>query len=250
MPNNLNRNYKGHELFIASMQDQFNLVHLRKKSIVTSFLSLSQQEIIRQICPDILHYSFYGGFENAIRKVCCIQIDDCDTDYEVCCLSSKIDSRFKDINHRDILGSLMSLGIERNQIGDLVIDQGYVYIFCKTKISEYIINYCTFIKKVPVSLNRIDSCELHVQMFKEIHINCASLRLDAIVAQLAHCSRKEAMNKIQRKSVKLNDIELEQNRQLCLNDIVMIHRIGKFIYKGIVSKTKKDRMILKFDQFI
>ena len=135
-------------------------------------------------------------------------------------------------------------------MGDLVIDQGYVYIFCKTKISEYIINYCTFIKKVPVSLNRIDSCELHVQMFKEIHINCASLRLDAIVAQLAHCSRKEAMNKIQRKSVKLNDIELEQNRQLCLNDIVSIHRIGKFIYKGIVSKTKKDRMILKFDQFI
>ena len=67
---------------------------------------------------------------------------------------------------------------------------------------------------------------------------------------LKKVTEKEEMNKIQRHSVKLNDIELEQNRQLCLNDIVSIHRIGKFIYKGIVSKTKKDRMILKFDQFI
>lgn len=248
MPNNFN--YKGHELFVAYIKDQFHLVHVKARPIVTSFLSLTQQEIIKQMIPSTLHYQFIGGFENAIRKVCILYEVEDEFLNPIICLCSKIDSRFRKISHRDILGTLMSLGLERDQIGDLVIYQDHLYIFCMPSIADYIKQSCTMIARNPVFLEEIENVDLPVVCFEKIQINCASTRLDAIVANLSHCSRKEAMNKIHHGLVKLNDVQLEENCQLCLNDIVSIHRSGKYIYRGIQATTKKNRLILQFDQFI
>ncbi|MDD7281808.1 MAG: YlmH/Sll1252 family protein [Erysipelotrichaceae bacterium] len=250
MPNSFYNKFKGHELFIASMQDQFDLVHYRAKPIVTSFLTINEQEIVKTICPGNLSVSFFGGYENAIRQVCCISEYDEEFDYDICCLMTRYNSNYNSISHHDVLGALMNLGIDRNQIGDFVIEQDRVYIFCTKNISEFIIMQCNTIARTKVKFDYTENIPLNIQNFKELHINCASNRLDAIVAQLARCSRKEALNKIHHKDVKLNDFELEENCQLCLNDVVSIHRVGKFIYRGVVSTTKKDRYILKFDQFI
>ena len=77
-----------------------------------------------------------------------------------------------------------------------------------------------------------------------------SLRLDSVVSQLAHCSRSKAKEMLKAQYVKVNDIVLDENTQLCDNDFVSIRKVGRFQYKGIDAKTKKDRLVLRFEQYI
>ena len=73
--------------------------------------------------------------------------------------------------------------------------------------------------------------------------------MDAIVAQLAHCSRTKASKLIASGLVKLNDVVLEENVQLCDNDYVSIRRVGRFQFNGILAISKKNRLILGFLKF-
>ena len=73
--------------------------------------------------------------------------------------------------------------------------------------------------------------------------------MDSIVASLANVSRSKAMKMIDQGNVKLNDVILEDNEQLCHNDYVSIRGIGRFQCLGVLSKTKKDRWILSFEKY-
>lgn len=67
---------------------------------------------------------------------------------------------------------------------------------------------------------------------------------------IAHCSRSKAKEMLKAQYVKVNDIVLDENTQLCDNDFVSIRKVGRFQYKGIDAKTKKDRLVLRFEQYI
>ncbi len=245
-----NFNFKGHELFIASMKDQFKLVQHRSRPVMTSFLTLSQQDILMKMKPNSIQIVLDGGFENAIRKVAFISEEGWTPQFDFVCLVSQYDTRFKTLSHRDILGALMHLGVERDQLGDFVVEDHKLYVFCKRNIAQYIIDSCTLISRTPVSFEIQESVSLHAQMMEEMQIIVSSLRVDAIVAQLAHVSRQDATQKIRQGFIKVNDIELEENRQLCFNDVVSIRRVGKFQFKEIINTTKKNRLICKFEKFI
>ena len=217
---------------------------------MTSFLTLSEQEILMRIKPKDVSVQLFGGFDEAIRKIAYISDIGWDPIFDLVCLVSAYDSRFRTLSHRDILGTLMSLGIDRNQLGDFAIQDNHLYVFCKRKIAQYIMDSISMIGKCPVSFELQESVDIHVKMLEEMQINCASTRLDAVVAQLAHCSRNDAMSKIHQGQVKLNDVELEENRQLCFNDVVSIRKVGKFVFKEVAKTTKKNRLILKFEKFI
>ncbi len=78
---------------------------------------------------------------------------------------------------------------------------------------------------------------------KKEFILCAAVYvLDSVVAQLSHCSRSETLKKIHAGFVKVNDVVLEQNLQLCNNDFVSIRKTGRFQFKEVVSTTKKGRL--------
>lgn len=49
--------------------------------------------------------------------------------------------------------------------------------------------------------------------------------------------------------MKVNDVVLEENKQLCNNDFVSIRRVGRFQFKEIISKTRKERLVLRFVKF-
>lgn len=246
----MNFDYKGHELFISQIQDQIRLCNFRYKRVMTSFLTPVEQEIVKQITPNSLCCSMYGGHEDAQRKVACFSQYEDDYDYEIAILRTKLDSRFKEIGHKDCLGALMKLGIEREMLGDLIVEEDQIVIFCKTTMAEYICNECTRIASCNVDFEKVDSIVITKPLTEEILIHSPSLRLDAVISSLAHVSRSDATQLIRKGFVKLNDVVLEQNRQLCNNDFVSIRRCGRFQFKDIKSTTKKGRLILRFDKFI
>lgn len=246
----MNFNYSGHELFISQIQDQIRLSELRYSQVVTSFLTPVEQEIINQIVSKNIFVSMYGGHIHAQRKVAVFSPFESKCDYEISILSSKFDSRFKSITHRDVLGVLMNLGIEREVLGDLIVEEDRIVIFCKEYMSDYIIDNCTKISSCSISFKRLDQVEINTPLYEEIFINSSSLRIDAVVSSLANVSRSDAQALIKRGYVKLNDVVLETHKQLCNNDFVSIRRCGRFKFVDIKSTTKKNRLVLRFEKFI
>lgn len=217
---------------------------------MTYFLSISEQSILQSMVPKNICLVFDGGYDQAQRKIACFIPEGYEGFSDCVCLHATYNSKFKTLTHSDLLGCLMHSGIERSVIGDLIVQKEDLYIFCKERISKYIIDNCKQIGKCTVHFEECLDYIITENNKKEIHIMCSSLRLDSVVAQLSHCSRSEALKKIHAGFVKVNDVVLEQNLQLCNNDFVSIRKTGRFQFKEVVSTTKKGRLVLNFDQYI
>lgn len=242
--------YKGHEPFTKKIQGQIKLCQIRNQSVQTSFLSGVEILILKRMIPNSMYLTLEGGYKDALRKVALISSYEIEEVPEISTLVSDYDPRFQDLEHRHVLGALMNLGIDRDQVGDILVEEKRIVVFCTTTMKDYIIQSCTRIGHCPIEFKETKEV-LHLQNHdQEIKVNCASLRMDVLVSSLAHCSRKEALHKIHQGSVKLNEVILEENDQLCNNDFVSIRRIGKFQFLGIESTTKKNRYILRFKQFL
>lgn len=240
----------GHEVFISQMKDQIRIFQKQNRPIMTYFLSISEQSILQSMVPKNICLVFDGGYDQAQRKIACFIPEGYEGFSDCVCLHATYNSKFKTLTHSDLLGCLMHSGIERSVIGDLIVQKEDLYIFCKEKISKYIIDNCKQIGKCTVHFEECLDYIITENNKKEIHIMCSSLRLDSVVARLSHCSRSEALKKIHAGFVKVNDVVLEQNLQLCNNDFVSIRKTGRFQFKEVVSTTKKGRLVLNFDQYI
>ncbi|MBQ0064676.1 MAG: RNA-binding protein [Firmicutes bacterium] len=240
---------KGQDDFIAKIRDQFHVATSFNKPVLTSFLSLPEQNIVEQICPKDLYVCFNGGYENAERKIACITPMEEMYDSDLVILEATYNSNFRQIQHKDVLGSLLHLGLEREVLGDICIEEDRIVVFVKEQIADFIQMNCTNIARMNIQFERVDFVDVTGPKKQELIINVSSLRMDAIVASLAHCSRKEAALKIKQGFVKLNDVILETNQQLCHNDFVSIRKVGRFQYIEIVNTTKKERLMLKFEKY-
>lgn len=248
MKNNL-AFYQGHEPFVSNIRSLEKISYVRNKPVLTSFLSPVERENLASFLMKGTFLYFQGGYPQAQRQVACISPFECVPEFDFECLASDYDSRFKKLSHSDVLGTLMHLGIERDFLGDLIVDSKRILIFCKKSLSDYLIQELQMIGRCPVFFQRLEDVEITEPAYEVLQINCASLRMDAVVAQLAHCSRGESIKKIHQGFVKLNDVVLEENRQLCNNDFVSIRRVGRFQFKEAVAKTRKNRLVLRFLKF-
>ena len=215
---------------------------------MTSFLSPVEQEILKTLAGNKVKIFFDGGYLLSERKVAVLSLQE--EEYsDVVCLHAVYDDRFKKLSHRDLLGALMHLGIEREQLGDLIVDEQDIYVFVKDQMADFVIQECTSIGRSTLDFNREYDVCIQYENRVAIQVNAASLRLDVIVAALGHCSRSMACDWIRQGFVKVNDVVLDEIVLICNNDFVSIRKIGRFQFHGIVSVTRKNRYILSFDQF-
>ena len=144
----------------------------------------------------------------------------------------------------------MHAGLERNFIGDLLVEKDTITIIAKQSLSRFIQEQTTSIGRCSVSFSPVKRIENVSQRYKEITIHIASLRLDALVAQLAHCSRTQATKLIRSGYVKVNDVVVEENCQLCNNNFVSIRKVGRFQLLETISQTRKGRLVIRINQFM
>lgn len=242
--------YRGHEMFIARLQDQFDFVEQRQMPVLTSFLTPVKQRIMMQQAPKNLFISFYGGYKHAIRKMACIQTMDLEPNYDYVILKSIYTPQKRSCTHKDVLGALMHLGLQRNQLGDIFVDDTQILLVCKEGLAEFICRECHKIANVFVDFKEDYSVVFPAAAAEIVTVHVASLRMDAIIAALAHCSRSKAVDLLKSGWVKLNDVVLEENDRLCNNDYVSIRKTGRFQFLGVESRTRKDRLILRFEKYV
>ena len=162
---------QGHEWFIAKIKDMTALCQRRQQPVTTGFLTLAEQEIVKTLAGNQLTLQMNGGYEDAERKIARLSPYPCQAP-DVCVLTARYDGRFgKALTHKDILGALMHLGIERETIGDLLVMEERLYIFCTEGMADYIASSLTQIGRHSVSFSEGEVGEPLRIMREQITVN-------------------------------------------------------------------------------
>lgn len=217
--------------------------------VLTKFLDFDEQKELNYSKQTGINICLEGGYEIAERKRAIISMYDDITfeDYKIKIYEILFESEIKTITHRHILGTLMSLGINRNSFGDILITDSNYYLFVSEEISKYIEQNFTFVNHIPLKLKELyDVKEIVLPKPVEETINVSSMRLDAIISRTLNKSRNDSSEIITKGLVLINHKEcLNISHNVKINDIISIRHFGRIEILEVVKTTKKDRLILK-----
>ena len=164
----------------------------------------------------------------------------------------KIDgtNRFKELLHKDFLGTIMSLGIKREILGDLIVKENIAYgVILKEKFN--LIKNLEKVSNIPVKIFEISKDEVPKGEFKEILITVPSIRLDSIIGEIANTSRQKSVSLIEEGLVMVNyNIQKSKSLDLKEGDVITIKKVGKFIFENIVGENKKGKIKILLKKFI
>lgn len=217
------------------------------EDVLTKFLDLEEQGEIMGLANPNLYISFYGGATSNERvRAYLSYVKTDDIDYEIAIIQAQYDAKFANINHRHVLGTIMSLGIERNTFGDIIVTDTNITIFVSNNIKDYLINNLNMINHIRLNFKEISNYDILKEEDKEKIINVPSLRLDAVIAKACNKSREEAVEIINNGNVFINYKNCEKiTYNVQINDILSIRHYGRIIIKEELGLSKKNRINLK-----
>lgn len=164
----------------------------------------------------------------------------------------KIDgtNRFKELFHKDFLGTIMSLGVKREILGDLIVKENIAYSVILRERFEIIKNL-EKVSNIPVKISEISRDEVPKSEFKEILITVPSIRLDSVIGEIANTSRQKSVSLIEEGFVMVNyNIQKSKYLEIKIGDVITIKKIGKFIFENIVGENKKGKIKILLKKFI
>ena len=219
----------------------------------TGFLGLSEQDTFWRMEPELRYagYTLCGGVGNTDRQM--IRFGNVEElGYEVpfpivCIHIRPLIAKFADkLSHRDFLGALMNLGIERSTIGDIKVGDKEAFLFCLESIADYICENLEQIKHTHVSCKLTENyAEIPEEEPEPCSVQVASLRIDAVIAKVYNKSRSECLDLFRGGKVFLNGRLCENNScTLKPNDVVNARGYGKFIMSGESRETRKGKMAI------
>lgn len=154
-------------------------------------------------------------------------------------------ARFADhLTHRDFLGALMHLGIERSTVGDILIRDNTAWIFALEQIAPFIAGELRAVRHTPVICELTDQVPEEVIPKREPEVlNIPSLRLDALIARLYHLPRGKAKDLFAAQLIFVNgNTCLNESFQPKEGDVISARGYGKFVFTGIEGETRKGRI--------
>ena len=157
------------------------------------------------------------------------------------------------LKHQSILGSLFALNITSEVFGDILLYQNNFYIYVLESISTLIENELTTIDKYKVKLTEVPltTLENYQRKYEEIEIIVSSFRIDTIISKLIGTNRETIQKLMKDNQIILNEEYIKKPEyNIKNNDIFSIKKYGKYRYKKIIGKTKKENYIILIEKYI
>jgi RNA-binding protein YlmH len=192
----------------------------------------------------------FGGFDESERRMVAFYTYDL-MPFPVRIFNIINKSKFTSLEHRDYLGAIMSLGLNREKMGDLVVSDNSSFIAVSEDVSAYIKDSLQNIGKCPCSVEEVfDFEKLPRPNFKNLVVISTSLRLDCIASALTGLSRNKSIDLINGGKVLLNyNVEVEKDRIVNENSILTIRGYGKYRVDGIAGKSSSGRLKLNIRKY-
>lgn len=238
------------KLLLAKIEDLFDLCGKYSKERFSHFFDEAERQIVSEYVKNNsgrYNCCFYGGYDEAERCMLGVfpEWEECDRKkFPVAVLKAEKGYN-KILTHRDYLGTVLSLGIERSKIGDILVEDKGAFIFASEDIADFI---CLNIKKVSNCGVRIKRSVTNTDIlpkrkYELINTVSASLRLDAVLAAALKISRRESLMYISGGRVSVNHkLILDNSFMLKTDDLMSVRGAGRIILEETGTSTKSGRI--------
>lgn len=241
-------------LLLARILDKYQQSQRRNIPVSTEFLSPREQamaEAVLRTAGVRAGYAFDGGYEAAERKVLLFLPDWAEG--ELAFLRADFHGPDSALTHRDILGSLMGLGVVRERVGDILVSPHSADIVAAPPLREFFLREWDQAGRVKLTVTEIGREALCVPQtqVKVIRDTVSSLRLDAVVSAAFSMSRGRAAEWIAAGKVNLDHVPcLKPDKMVGQGAVLTVRGLGKAKLAEVGGLTKKGRTGIMIERYI
>lgn len=249
----------GEDILRKRIEEMAEKSYRNNQYMFTNFLSPAEYDVCVTVLQGhkYIKYDSFGGTDVSERVMIRFGSEE-DLGYVeefpfVCIVIEPNLAKFADdLNHRDFLGSILNLGIERNVIGDIIIKENKGYVMCLNKMADYVVDNLQKIKHTYVKCSIMEQMPQAVLPTLEDSVfSVSSERCDIIISKLYNISRNDSLNLFRGKKISINSkIEESNSRNLKEEDVVSVRGHGKFIYHGVQSVNKKEKLRISVSRYV
>lgn len=240
---------KTDNFFKNRIEDLKNMAFQRDIVMFTEFLDLHQLHMMKSLEKDFsgVAVKTSGGYECAERQMAAFIPDALfyEWEYPIRCLKiTKDTKKFQEnLSHRDYLGAMIHLGVDRSVIGDILIRGEDAWFFCVDSMADFFVQELVKVRHTAVHTQIAPQAETSFKPVREpIQGTVSSVRLDAVSAAAFSSSRTKMLPLIQGGQVYVNSVLAVSNAYtLKEGDIVSVRGKGKFCFRQVLSQTKKGK---------
>lgn len=246
------------------MTDDKDILNLKKRMLelaersyscgiytFTSFLGLSEQQAFYEIQRDVAYAGcdMEGGSPMCERKM--IRFGSPETTgyeeaYPIQCIRIEpLMPKFAEqLTHRDFLGAIMNLGIERSTVGDIFVQEKEAFVFCQESIASYLTDHLKQVRRTQVKCTLTKAADhLRMPAAQELTLSVSSARIDAVISGVYNIARSRSLELFRTGRIFVNGRSVENNSYtLKESDSVTVRGFGKFTYIGMQGETRKGKI--------
>ncbi|MBW9212131.1 MULTISPECIES: YlmH/Sll1252 family protein [Terrabacteria group] len=239
------------DTLVAHLRDLQLKSELWNTCICSNFLEEAEQTKLLPLFPESSCLYYFGGYKGAMKKKVIFSPMGEDGFSDIVCLKAKIDQRFRKIGHKDVLGALMSLQVERSSFGDFWIENDAIYLYTSEDMVSFFEQHLTQVNQLRIHWERLTDYPVYERAFREFEVIVASYRIDAMVSALMKTSREKAKHQIQAGQVSVNHEMIEDAGKLCHNGTtISIRGCGRFQFIEMIRQAKSGRLVAHMKQYI
>ena len=222
------------------------------ENVLSKFLDLNDQEVAKRLEKDYL-VNYFGGYSGAERVRAIINSSNPRVaEYNIVVYKIEYPKTLQ-ITHRNILGTLMSLGIKRNLIGDIIINDDCAYFICAKEICDFIELEFNEINRQKITIKKVSYQQLDNILLESKKIETIivpSLRLDVVVSNGFNEARSKVVDSINLKEVYINNkIITKPDYEVKLNDIISYRGHGRIKLVELGKVIKKNRLVIGIEVY-
>ena len=243
-------------LLLGRVWDKYEQCRRRNLPEGTGFLSPAEQAAAQRLLNALSvseGYTFWGGYDGAQRRQLWFLPDWQEAPEEDAVRVVRASFYEEDaLTHRDLLGSLMALGLTRETLGDILVFPRWADVLATAPAAELLLSDWTDAGRVRLHTAPLPLAQLTPpqEKTKEIRDTVSSLRLDAVLSAMLHVSRGTAAELIEAGRVEINHLPVEKpHAPVYEQDVFTVRGKGRFRLTALPGKSKKDRSIIEFFQY-
>ena len=195
--------------------------------------------------------SFYGGYEDAERVILINMPDyfDLERDNPLCIIRAEKAPGSRELTHRDYLGALMGLGIDRSVVGDILVHDRGADLFVLADMADFILMNFLRAGRKRITLDRVPLTDFQPPVVQEVERegSVASLRLDAVAALIFGMSRAQMQEQIAKGLVFVNQLQcLKNEAALAPGDRITVRGLGRARIVALGGVSRKGRQFVRY----
>ena len=244
---------KEEKLLLAQAEDKARQRDNKNILTHTGFLSMAQQALLERTHPDGV---FFGGYEDAERCMLVFLpdwLEEVPEDGPVCVLRVTLPKGAPKLTHRDYLGSLLALGIDRSVAGDILVQPDGADLLIASDMADFLLQNYVQAGRTSLSCEVLPLSALRPAVYevKTCRDTVASLRLDSVLASMFSCSRGHAQEAIRQGLAAVNNRIVDKpDHFLSEGDKVSLRGKGKAVLVQVGGKSRKDRDCIVFERYL